>query len=366
MTDSFPRQKARTRRFTLGAPRSFQISPDGGTVLPAVAGRHRPGHLPVGAGCRRPATERLIADPAELTGAGGEDDAGGAGPPGTGPGAGRRHRGLRHRRRGSPWPRSPGRAACTWLDLAPGGDGARRRPGAGQPARRPPTRGPTRRDGASPTSCRARCASPTWPPASDRVLAEPGRGPAITFGLAEFIAAEEMGRTRGYWWAPGRARRCWSRGSTRTRCSAGTSPTRPTRSASRAARSATRRPAPPTPSVTLSSSALDGQLHRGDLGHRGAALPGRGQLGRPGAGGRPAAGRAEPRPADAGAAGRRPRDRRDHGSCGPTPTRTGWTSCPACRPGPPTGGSPGPPTPRAPGGCWSPPRPSMRPARPSR
>ena len=24
----------------------------------------------------------------------------------------------------------------------------------------------------------------------------------MTFGLAEFIAAEEMGRTRGYWWAP--------------------------------------------------------------------------------------------------------------------------------------------------------------------
>jgi dipeptidyl-peptidase-4 len=24
----------------------------------------------------------------------------------------------------------------------------------------------------------------------------------VTFGLAEFIAAEEMGRTRGYWWSP--------------------------------------------------------------------------------------------------------------------------------------------------------------------
>jgi hypothetical protein len=27
-TDTFPRQQARTRRFTLGVPRSFQISPD--------------------------------------------------------------------------------------------------------------------------------------------------------------------------------------------------------------------------------------------------------------------------------------------------------------------------------------------------
>ena len=32
MTDSFPRQQARTRGFSLGAPRSFQISPDGGRV----------------------------------------------------------------------------------------------------------------------------------------------------------------------------------------------------------------------------------------------------------------------------------------------------------------------------------------------
>src|SRR5205814_2346891 len=36
-------------------------------------------------------------------------------------------------------------------------------------------------------------------PADDQVLAEAA---GVTFGLAEFIAAEEMGRTRGYWWAP--------------------------------------------------------------------------------------------------------------------------------------------------------------------
>jgi len=35
----------------------------------------------------------------------------------------------------------------------------------------------------------------------DRVLAEPD-GADVTWGLAEFIAAEEMGRSRGYWWAP--------------------------------------------------------------------------------------------------------------------------------------------------------------------
>ena len=32
MTDSFPRQKARTRNFTLGEPRSFQVAADGSRV----------------------------------------------------------------------------------------------------------------------------------------------------------------------------------------------------------------------------------------------------------------------------------------------------------------------------------------------
>ena len=32
MTESFPRQEARTRRFTLGVPRAFRISPDGTRV----------------------------------------------------------------------------------------------------------------------------------------------------------------------------------------------------------------------------------------------------------------------------------------------------------------------------------------------
>jgi dipeptidyl-peptidase-4 len=36
---------------------------------------------------------------------------------------------------------------------------------------------------------------------SDRVLIEPD-GADATYGLAEFVAAEEMGRTRGYWWSP--------------------------------------------------------------------------------------------------------------------------------------------------------------------
>ena len=33
MTESFPRQEARTRRFTLGVPRAFRVSPDGTRVV---------------------------------------------------------------------------------------------------------------------------------------------------------------------------------------------------------------------------------------------------------------------------------------------------------------------------------------------
>ncbi|QHC25609.1 S9 family peptidase [Streptomyces sp. GS7] len=36
---------------------------------------------------------------------------------------------------------------------------------------------------------------------ADRALAEPD-GPDVTWGLAEFIAAEEMDRHRGFWWSP--------------------------------------------------------------------------------------------------------------------------------------------------------------------
>src|SRR5260370_738604 len=38
--------------------------------------------------------------------------------------------------------------------------------------------------------------------AADRAVADPRGAPGVTFGLPEFIAAEEMDRHRGYWWAP--------------------------------------------------------------------------------------------------------------------------------------------------------------------
>src|SRR5215475_10376296 len=74
MTDSFPRQAARTKNFTLGAPRSFHISPDGQTVLFL---RSQGGTDPVN--CLwaldvATSRERLIADPQRLAGAAAADD----------------------------------------------------------------------------------------------------------------------------------------------------------------------------------------------------------------------------------------------------------------------------------------------------
>ena len=66
MTESFPRQQARTRQFTLGLPRSFQISPDGSRVAFL---RSRGGDDPVNCLWVLDATtgrEHLAADPAVL------------------------------------------------------------------------------------------------------------------------------------------------------------------------------------------------------------------------------------------------------------------------------------------------------------
>jgi len=66
LTDTFPRQHARTRRFTLGEPRNVTVSPDGQRV---VFARSRGGSDPVN--CLwvldvASGEERLVADPAVL------------------------------------------------------------------------------------------------------------------------------------------------------------------------------------------------------------------------------------------------------------------------------------------------------------
>ena len=74
MTDSFPRRQARTRRFTLGAPRGVTVSPDGERV---VFLRSRGGTDPLT--CLwtldlDTGDERLVADPRELEAGDGDED----------------------------------------------------------------------------------------------------------------------------------------------------------------------------------------------------------------------------------------------------------------------------------------------------
>ncbi|MEV1199179.1 DPP IV N-terminal domain-containing protein [Microbispora rosea] len=194
MTESFPRLHARTRRFTLGVPRNFTISPDGGRVTFL---RTRSGtdpvtclwELDVASGA-----ERLVVDPLAL-GAADEDL-----PP--------EERARRERSRESAGgvvayatDREVRRAVFALsgdlylTDLASGG------------ARRLPAAGPVIDPRLDPTG--ARVAYVTGgalhvleiDTGADTVLAEP-EGDLVTYGLAEFIAAEEMGRMRGYWWSP--------------------------------------------------------------------------------------------------------------------------------------------------------------------
>ena len=198
MTETFPRQEARTRRFTLGVPRAFRISPDGARVAYL---RTRGGGDPVT--CLwvldvDRGTERLVADPRTL--GGDEQDL----PP--------EERARRERVR----EQAGGivayatdtdltMAVFSWsgrvyaVDLAADAD-----------PREVAVPGPVLDPRPDPAGKRlayvragalrvASLGSAAGGPADDQVLAE---ATGVTFGLAEFIAAEEMGRTRGYWWSP--------------------------------------------------------------------------------------------------------------------------------------------------------------------
>jgi dipeptidyl-peptidase-4 len=197
MTDSFPRLAARTKNFTLGAPRSFHVSPDGQTVLFL---RSRGGTDPVT--CLwaldvATGRERLIADPAGLSGAGTADD----------PVEQARRERVREQASGIVSFATDRDCRLATFTLSGSVYVAGLRP------ERPDVRA---------LATAAPAADPRPDPAGrlvayvsagalrvhdlatggDRALADPHGADGVAFGLAEFIAAEEMGRTRGYWWAP--------------------------------------------------------------------------------------------------------------------------------------------------------------------
>jgi len=197
MTDSFPRQQARTRRFTLGAPRSFEISPDGSAVAFL---RSRGGSDPVN--CLwlldvATGTERLIADPAGLPGFGAEDDE------------------LEKARRERTRELAAGivgfatDSAFTLAAFALAGHVYVARLQEDDPAvRELPARTPAADPRPDPAGqlvaycCDGALRIVDIATGEDRAVADPEGAAGISYGLAEFVAAEEMGRTRGYWWAP--------------------------------------------------------------------------------------------------------------------------------------------------------------------
>ena len=197
MTESFPRQHARTRGFTLGAPRSFTVSNDGRRVafLRSMAGDdpvNRLWLLDTSTG-----EELVAADPVELLADPGEENL----PPA--------ERARRERARESgggivAYAGDPGltRIAFTLdgrvflADMAEGSvESLPAESGAFDPRPSPDGR---RVAYVSGTGLRVVDAAADG---LDRlVIDEPGD--TVSWGSAEFIAAEEMGRSRGFWWSP--------------------------------------------------------------------------------------------------------------------------------------------------------------------
>lgn len=194
---SFPRLAARTQRFTLGEPRSITVTPDGSRVLfiRTASGTDRTGALwefDVDSG-----NERVLADPAALLD-GGEELS-----------AAERARRERARETGagvvSYTVDDAGRNAAfalsggVWVyDLVTGRvDELPRVDGVG--AAIDPRIDPTGHQVAYTADGALRLVGVDG--TGDRALVE-SDGPGVVWGQAEFVAAEEMDRFRGFWWAP--------------------------------------------------------------------------------------------------------------------------------------------------------------------
>jgi dipeptidyl-peptidase 4 len=199
MVTTFPRQRARTHRFTLGAPRALTVSPDGERIvfLRSASGTDRNNALWVHEvdGGR----EFTVADPAGLLGGADEE-------------LSPEERARRERsREGAAG--VVGYAVDSAVELAAFALSGRLftaelRAGTTRELNVPgpvvdPRPSPDGRLVAYVADCALRVAAADG--STDRELATP-ESPTVTYGLAEFVAAEEMQRSRGYWWSPDGAR----------------------------------------------------------------------------------------------------------------------------------------------------------------
>ncbi|MFJ3581194.1 prolyl oligopeptidase family serine peptidase [Streptomyces sp. NPDC090127] len=193
---SFPRQYARTQRFSLGVPRTFTVSPDGERVVfvRSSSGTDRSHGLWVLDLAQEP-YERLAADPGTLLAGAAEELS-----------AQERARRERSREGSGGIVAYAVDAAVELAAFALSGRLFTAELRAGT-ARELPAPGPVIDPRPSPDgrhvayvvggALRVTGADGE----GDRALAEP-EDAHTTYGLAEFVAAEEMGRSRGFWWAP--------------------------------------------------------------------------------------------------------------------------------------------------------------------
>ncbi|HVV25345.1 MAG TPA: prolyl oligopeptidase family serine peptidase [Pseudonocardiaceae bacterium] len=192
---SFLRLQARTQRFTLGTPREIRVTPDGARVLflRSASGtdpRHSLWSLDIASG-----RETRLVDPADLFGGHEELSA--------------EERAARERTR----TQAGGIVAYTTdddyrvaafslsgklfvVDLVAGG------------TREVPVTGSIMDPRLDPTGTRIAYASDgalrivEVDGSGDRALVESEDPENVAWGIAEFLAAEEMERVRGYWWSP--------------------------------------------------------------------------------------------------------------------------------------------------------------------
>jgi dipeptidyl-peptidase-4 len=193
--DSFPRRHARTQRFTLGAPRAFTVAPDGSRVafLRSSSGTDRANSLWILD--PEDGSERVAADPGVLLGGVSEHLS-----------PEERARRERSREGGAG---IVGYATDTAVELASFALSGRLfvaelRAGTARELEVPgpvidPRPAPDGRHVAYVSQGALRVVDAQG--GNDRALLEPEEE-QVGYGLAEFIAAEEMGRSRGFWWSP--------------------------------------------------------------------------------------------------------------------------------------------------------------------
>lgn len=198
----FPRHSARTRRFTLGVPRGLQVrARRRGVMFLRAAGPEDPTTLLWTVDLPE-ASERCLLDPRHL----GVDDR-------DLPAAERVRRERVRETAGGVVTYATDRAgdvavaAVGATAVAVDVDAGRGRGADGAGTRLLDLAGPVTDPRPDPTGQRVAWVrdGALWVAELDgsrpRELAADA-DPDVTWGLAEFIAAEEMGRTRGYWWAP--------------------------------------------------------------------------------------------------------------------------------------------------------------------